>query len=65
MRRLLVLLVVLLPVSWFAVGCGAKGGGSSGPSTEPPSADKIEAMKRGQLEMMKKGAAPGTATQKR
>ncbi len=51
MKRLLVVLVVLLPLSWSLAGCG---GGGSKSDLEPPSKEKQEAMLKAQMEMMKK-----------
>ncbi len=51
MKRLLVLWILLLPLAWFAVGCT---GGSSASSDKVPPKDQQEAMKKAQMEMMKK-----------
>ncbi len=51
MKRLLVLLVILLPVSWFVAGCGAKA-----TPTAPPAKEQQDAMKKAQMEMMKNAA---------
>ena len=47
MRRLLVLLVVLLPLSWFVMGCGGAGGPAQTKSASgPPSKEQMEKAKR-------------------
>ena len=60
MRRLLVLLVVLLPLGWMAVGCGQRGPGATGPA-EPPSKEQMDKMLEGQrqIEMEKQKQAAG------
>ncbi len=54
MKRWFVLLVVLLPVCWFAVGCG-KGGAGVDSATEVPSKEQMDKMLEGQrqIEMAK------------
>jgi hypothetical protein len=51
MKRLLVLVTVLVPLSLFVAGCGGTGGSS-------PTKPKTEDEKRQMMEQMKKGMAP-------
>ena len=52
MKRLLVLVAVLVPLSFFTAGCGGAGG-SPNKSATAPSPDKQKEM----MEMMQKGKA--------
>lgn len=58
MKRLCLLLVVLLPLSWVCAGCGQRGPGASGP-TEVPSKEQMDTMLEGQrqIEMEKQKQA--------
>ena len=51
MKRLFVLLLVMIPQSYFLAGCGSS---SSSSSMSPPPKQDQEAMRKAQLEMMKK-----------
>ena len=66
MKRLLVSLALLIPVSLFIAGCGTSGGGHSGPPVGPPSKadlEKMNEMAKRHAEMAKKsGTAPGAKT---
>ncbi|MGO8749772.1 MAG: hypothetical protein ACLQNE_27830 [Thermoguttaceae bacterium] len=58
MKRLLVLLAVLAPLSLFIAGCGDMGGssGKNAPSADPKNME--ETMKKG-MQQMKMGGNPG------
>jgi hypothetical protein len=64
MKRLLVLVAVLVPLSLFIAGCGGTGGSSGKSSGEPPKQVQEE-MKGKMNEMMQKGGGvPGGAAKK-
>ena len=53
MKRFLVLVIILLPLSLFVAGCDTKGGGGrSGPPIEPDQAE-MDKMLKGQEQMAK------------
>lgn len=45
MKRLLVLFAVLVPLSWFIVGCGGTTSSSGKVSSEPTAEQKMASMK--------------------
>ena len=53
MKRILVLLAVLLPLSWFTIGCGSSASTSS-KAPNPMAKEETEKMAKMQYEMMKK-----------
>jgi hypothetical protein len=63
MKRLLVLVAVLVPLSWFAVGCDSGGGASSSPAAKKAAQESEEktkaAMQKGGGGLKGMPAAPG------
>ena len=62
MKRLLVLVAVLVPLSFFVAGCGT--GGSSGSKATTPSKEDQEKTKAHMQEMQKKMIQGGGAATK-
>jgi len=69
MKRLVVWVAVLVPLSFFVAGCGGVGGSSSKPSTPTTPEQKKqmqEMMTKGEMKMMPgtRGGTPGQAAKK-
>jgi hypothetical protein len=61
MKRLLVLVAVLVPLSFFVVGCGGSGGSSDKASQEKVVQKNMEDQSKMMQEKMKKGMKAGEA----